>query len=88
VNVLKPHLRTTLLTLLASNTSQREIARVTKIDRSKTIVCKQLKGKGVMEYFASLEPHLTGMEASGGAHHWTRLLKSLGHEVQLLEQHQ
>jgi len=36
VNVLKPHLRTTLLTLLASNTSQREIARVTKIDR-KTI---------------------------------------------------
>jgi transposase len=36
VNVLKPHLQTTLLTLLASNTSQHEIARVTKIDR-KTI---------------------------------------------------
>ena len=36
MNVLKPHLQTTLLTLLASNTSQREIARVTKIDR-KTI---------------------------------------------------
>ncbi|HEY7803043.1 MAG TPA: IS21 family transposase [Orrella sp.] len=36
MNVLKPHLQTTLLTLLASNTSQHEIARVTKIDR-KTI---------------------------------------------------
>jgi hypothetical protein len=36
VSVLKPHLQTTLLTLLASNISQREIARVTKIDR-KTI---------------------------------------------------
>ena len=88
MNVLKPHLRTTLLTLLASNTSQRETARVTKIDRSKAIVCKQLKGKGVMEYCASREPHVPGMEASGGAHHWTRPLKSLGHEVQLLEQNQ
>ena len=36
MNVLKPHLQTSLLTLLASNTSQHEIARVTKIDR-KTI---------------------------------------------------
>lgn len=35
-NVLKPHLQTTLLTLLASNTSHRQIERVTGIDR-KTI---------------------------------------------------
>jgi transposase len=36
VNVLKPHLQTTIATLLATGTSQREIERVTGIDR-KTI---------------------------------------------------
>jgi transposase len=36
VNVLKPHLQTTVFTLLAAGRSQREIARITKIDR-KTI---------------------------------------------------
>ena len=36
MNVLKPHLQTTIYTLLAAQTSQREIARVTGIDR-KTI---------------------------------------------------
>ena len=36
MNVLKPHLPTTIATLLATGTSQREIERVTGIDR-KTI---------------------------------------------------
>ena len=36
MNVLKPHLQTTVFTLLAADKSQREIARVTQIDR-KTI---------------------------------------------------
>ncbi|MFD2850303.1 IS21 family transposase [Eoetvoesiella caeni] len=36
MNVLKPHLQTTIVTLLEAGTSQREIARVTGIDR-KTI---------------------------------------------------
>jgi transposase len=36
VNVLKPHLQTTVFTLLAAGESQREIARITRIDR-KTI---------------------------------------------------
>jgi transposase len=36
VNVLKPHLQTTVFTLLAGGKSQREIARITQIDR-KTI---------------------------------------------------
>ena len=36
MNVLKPHLKTTLSTLLESNTSHRQIERVTGIDR-KTI---------------------------------------------------
>jgi hypothetical protein len=33
VNVLKPHLQTTVFTLLAAGKSQREIARITKLDR-------------------------------------------------------
>ena len=36
MNVLKPHLQTTVFTLLAAGKSQREIARITQIDR-KTI---------------------------------------------------
>lgn len=36
VNVLKPHLQTTVLTLLAAGKGQREIERVTGVDR-KTI---------------------------------------------------
>lgn len=36
MNVLKPHLQTTILTLLAAGKSQREIARITRVDR-KTI---------------------------------------------------
>ena len=36
MNVLKPHLQTTVLTLLAAGKSQREIERVTGVDR-KTI---------------------------------------------------
>ncbi len=34
MNILKPHLQTTELTLLVSNTSQHEIARVTQINRT------------------------------------------------------
>ncbi len=36
MNVLKPHLQTTIMTLLAAGKSQREIARITSVDR-KTI---------------------------------------------------
>ena len=33
MNVLKPHLQTTVFTLLAAGKSQREVARITQIDR-------------------------------------------------------
>ena len=45
MNVLKPHLQTTVLTLLAAGKSQREVARITQIDR-KTI-------RGLARHFAS-----------------------------------
>lgn len=33
MNVLKPHLQITVFTLLAAGKSQREVARITRIDR-------------------------------------------------------
>jgi transposase len=45
VNVLKQHLQTTILTLLAAGKSQREIARITRVDR-KTIRSLALHATG------------------------------------------
>ena len=46
MNVLKPHLQTTILTLLAAGRSQREIARITGVDR-KTVRIWALRITGV-----------------------------------------
>lgn len=53
-------------------------------EHGKAVVRKQLKRKDVLSYFAQLPPCLIGMEACGGAHHWARKLKELGHEVRLM----
>jgi len=53
VNVLKPHLQTTVFTLLAAGKSQREVARLTEIDR-KTI-------RGLARRFASEEANSPGV---------------------------
>ena len=50
MNVLKPHLQTTIWTLLGANASQREIERVTGIDRNtiRTLpkaLCRRPSGK-------------------------------------------
>jgi transposase len=45
---------------------------------------KQLKRAQLLSYFARLEPCLVAMEACGGANHWARALKELGHEVKLI----
>lgn len=37
-----------------------------------------------VEFAAKLQPALFVMEACGGAHHWARCLRGLGHEVELL----
>jgi len=44
----------------------------------------QLKRDKFLAYFAPLSPCVIGMEACGGAHHWARQLKAMGHEVKLL----
>ncbi|SCC91121.1 transposase [Thiomonas sp. X19] len=44
----------------------------------------QIKRGKVLEHFANHRPCLIGIEACGGAHHWARELRVLGHEVRLL----
>ena len=45
---------------------------------------KQLRREQVVPFFANLPTCLIGMEACGGAHHWSRKLQSLGHTVKLM----
>jgi transposase len=50
----------------------------------KIVLQKRLRGSQVLVFFASLEPALIGIEASGSAHYWGRELRALGHEVRLI----
>jgi transposase len=50
----------------------------------KVVVRKQLSRGKVLPYFAQLPPCLVGLEACGGAHHWARELRKLGHDVRLM----
>ena len=45
---------------------------------------KQLKRQQLLPYFAQLEPCVIAMEACGGANHWAREIKELGHEPRLI----
>jgi len=46
--------------------------------------CKKLQRNQVLSWFARQSPRLVGMEACATAHHWTRELRKLGHEVKLI----
>lgn len=48
------------------------------------MIRKTLRRDTVCSFFANLPPCLIGMEASNGAHYWSRLLTDLGHEVRLI----
>lgn len=43
-----------------------------------------MKRKDFVQYFANQQPSMIRMEACGGAHHWGRLFKGMGHTVKLL----
>lgn len=45
---------------------------------------KKLRRQEMERFFAKLAPRVIALEACGGAHHWARLLRSLGHEVKLI----
>ena len=48
------------------------------------IINAQIKRAKVLAYFANRQPCLIGIEACGGAHHWARKFKALGHSVRLI----
>lgn len=48
------------------------------------IVNKPIKRAAFLTYFANRSPCLIGMEACGGAQHWARALKRLGHQVKMM----
>lgn len=45
---------------------------------------KRLRRNQVISFFAGLPPCLVGMEACATAHHWSRELSRLGHQVRLM----
>jgi transposase len=45
---------------------------------------RKLARAEVGSFFANLAPAMIGVEACRGAHHWGRLLQSLGHEARLM----
>jgi transposase len=50
----------------------------------KAVLRRKLRRSEVGKFFASLEPCLVGIEASGSAHYWARILSGAGHTVKLM----
>ena len=48
------------------------------------LIRRQVRRGQVLKFFASLPPCLIGIEACASAHHWSRELQSLGHQVKLM----
>ncbi len=49
-----------------------------------TVFRRKLKRNEVRRFFSVLEPCVVGIEASGSAHYWARMLGGLGHTVRLM----
>lgn len=63
----------------------KQIFQVHGVDRSgKVVLRKRLRRGEVARFFAGVEPCLIGLEASGGAHYWFRILSRSGHTGRLI----
>lgn len=63
----------------------KNVFQVHGVDEAGAIVVrKQLRRSQVVTFFAKLPPCLVGIEACATAHHWSRALAALGHEVRLM----
>ncbi len=49
------------------------------------VLRRKLKRNEMVRFFSELEQCVVGIEASGSAHHWARVLSGLKHTVRLIE---
>ena len=55
------------------------------VDRSgQVVVEKKFTRRALERFMAEQAPCLVGLEACGGAHHWARVLRALGHDARLM----
>ena len=52
--------------------------------RGRVLMTKQFTRRGLEKFVRAQQPCLVGMEACGGAHHWARMLRALGHDARLM----
>jgi transposase len=52
--------------------------------RGEVVIRRKLRRRSVLPFFRKLPPCLVGIEACATAHHWSRELSALGHEVKLM----
>jgi transposase len=48
------------------------------------VICRQLKRRQVLPFFARIPACVVGMEACATSHHWSREIGALGHSVRLM----
>jgi transposase len=53
-------------------------------DRGRVVLRRRLARGKVLAFFANLPRCRIGLEACGGAHHWARELRALGHDARLM----
>ena len=54
-------------------------------DKSGRVVLEKVfTRRALRQFMGGLEPCLVGLEACGGAHHWARLLRGMGHDARLM----
>jgi len=53
-------------------------------EHGQVVLCKQLRRREVLSFFASLPPCLIGIEACSASHYWARELTALGHQVRMM----
>ena len=63
----------------------KSVFQVHGVDESgEVVIRRKLKRRSVVPFFRKLPPCLVGIEACATAHHWSRELSALGHEVKLM----
>ena len=50
----------------------------------KPVLRRTLRRRDMITFFKRLAPTRVAIEACGASHHWARLLRGFGHEVQLI----